>query len=64
MSSRELKLRRGDTCVECEAELDAGVRAWWDADAKAVTCLECRDGDGAPAEAAEVTVEPPSPPRS
>lgn len=64
MASRELKLRRGDTCVECEAELDAGVRAWWDADAKAVTCLECRDGDGAPAEAAEVTVEPPSPPRS
>ncbi len=58
MASRELKLRRADTCVECSSALDAGVRAWWDADAKAVTCLGCRAGAEAPAEAAEPAAEP------
>lgn len=55
MPSRELKLRRPDTCVECGASLDAGVRAWWDAENKAVTCLDCR------ATAATATAEPAAP---
>lgn len=48
MASRELKLRRADACVECGSALDAGVRAWWDADSKTVTCLECRAGAAEP----------------
>ena len=40
--SRSLKIRRADTCVSCGAGLAAGTVAYWDAEAKTVTCLTCR----------------------
>jgi hypothetical protein len=43
MASREMKLRRDGACVTCGVALDAGTRAWWDAEAKTVTCLACRE---------------------
>lgn len=36
-----LKLRRPDTCVVCGCALPAGTEAWWDATARAVTCVTC-----------------------
>ena len=42
MASREIPLRREDVCVACREPLAPGVRAWWDPDAKTVTCLACR----------------------
>ena len=41
MGSRSLKLRRADECVRCGADLLAGTVAYWDAEAKSVTCLDC-----------------------
>jgi Nuclease-related domain len=41
--SRSLKLRRADACVACGTALAAGTVAFWDAEAKTVTCLTCRD---------------------
>ena len=49
MPSRVLSLRRSDTCARCRRPLAVGARAWWDADARTVTCLGCR----------HATVEPP-----
>jgi hypothetical protein len=40
--SGSLKLRRPDTCVSCGAALAARTVAYWDAEAKTVTCLTCR----------------------
>lgn len=40
--SRELALRRDDRCAVCGSSISARTRAWWDADAKTVTCLACR----------------------
>jgi Nuclease-related domain len=39
--SRRLKLRRSDECSVCGIALAAGTVAFWDADAKTVTCLVC-----------------------
>jgi hypothetical protein len=39
--SRRLKLRRSDECSVCGIALAAGTVAFWDADAKTVTCLGC-----------------------
>lgn len=47
MPARELQLRRPDVCVTCGSELPVGTRAWWDQNARTVTCTECRDS-GAP----------------
>lgn len=44
--SRRLKLRRPDRCVACDVALPVGTAAFWDADAKTVTCLECLAGAG------------------
>ena len=41
MASRVLALRRSDTCEGCKKQLDAGERAWWDAENKKVWCLNC-----------------------
>lgn len=41
MASRILKLRRPDVCVLCGTSIEAGREAWWDADAKTVTCHAC-----------------------
>jgi nuclease-like protein len=42
VASRILRLRRSDTCVACSSSLATGAEAWWDAEAKTVTCLDCR----------------------
>ena len=42
--SRRLKLRRPDRCVACDVALAPGTEAFWNADAKTVTCLECLAG--------------------
>lgn len=56
--SRTLKLRRADECVRCSTDLPAGAAAYWDAEAKTVTCLGCHGSDQ-PAGAIESTdVEP------
>jgi hypothetical protein len=44
-SSRLLKLRRSDTCILCGAGLEPGAVAFWNADARTVTCRECLDGN-------------------
>jgi hypothetical protein len=41
---RRLKLRRADRCVACDLALPAGAVAFWNADAKTVTCLDCSAG--------------------
>jgi len=41
MPSRVLSLRRPDTCIECHRHLSAGMSAWWDAQARQVTCIAC-----------------------
>jgi hypothetical protein len=37
-----MALRRAGTCSVCQAPLAADTRAWWDADARTVTCTPCR----------------------
>jgi hypothetical protein len=44
--SRVLKLRRDDSCVVCNENRPAGTSAYWDADAKTVTCLTCHSRAG------------------
>lgn len=44
MPARGLQLRRPDVCVICGTELPVGTRAWWDQNARTVTCTGCRDG--------------------
>ena len=36
-----LRLRRPDECVACGHPLAAGAQAWWNADARSVTCTGC-----------------------
>jgi hypothetical protein len=42
--SRRLKLRRADQCTVCGTALPAATVAFWNADAKTVTCLGCLEG--------------------
>jgi hypothetical protein len=46
VASRFLDLRRPDTCVACGSSLEAGSRAWWNADQKTVTCVSCTQREG------------------
>lgn len=48
MASRTMNLRKPDTCVACATPIDAGTAAFWNADAKTVTCLDCYDAEPAP----------------
>lgn len=48
MPSRTLTLRRSDRCAGCATELAVGSRARWDAEARTVTCLDCRPASAAP----------------
>jgi hypothetical protein len=48
MAVRMLKLRRADVCVACSRDLVAGSRAWWDGDARTVTCAACYVTPGEP----------------
>lgn len=41
MPSRVLNLRRADTCCVCGGPTPAGTRAYWSAEARTVTCLDC-----------------------
>jgi len=42
--ARKLEIRRGDACVTCGDRLAAGTTAWWDPEARTITCTPCRDG--------------------
>jgi hypothetical protein len=44
MASRVLTVRGPDVCARCGAAVAKGDEAWWDAEAKTVTCLECHGG--------------------
>lgn len=61
--SRSLKLRRADTCISCGAALAAGTVAYWDAEAKTVTCLTCRGETTSVSEAARAPEDLPVAPR-
>ena len=43
MPARQLEIRRDDACVCCGAALAAGTAAWWDPEARTVTCATCQD---------------------
>jgi hypothetical protein len=58
MASRILMLRRGDVCVVCGSALPAGAEAWWDATARAVTCLSCKETTAQPPTAAPTPLQP------
>lgn len=54
-----MALRRPDECSTCNSQLPAGTRAEWDAEARAVTCLDCAASTPEPPPA--VTPAPPLP---
>jgi hypothetical protein len=56
VASRTLRLRRADNCTECGTPLGAGELGWWDASAKAVTCLDCH-ADRSEGDAEEVEID-------
>jgi hypothetical protein len=58
MASRILRLRRGDACVVCGSALPAGAEAWWDAKARAVTCVLCKEATVEAATADPTPVRP------
>lgn len=39
--TKQLRIRRPDTCSRCSTELPAGTQALWDASTRSVTCLAC-----------------------
>jgi hypothetical protein len=43
MTIKRMSIRRSDTCSVCSVELSAATTAWWDGDAKTVTCVSCHD---------------------
>lgn len=43
MTARSLRLRRDGPCAGCSQVLPAGTRAWWDAEARTITCAACAD---------------------
>ncbi|HEX4033190.1 MAG TPA: nuclease-related domain-containing protein [Solirubrobacteraceae bacterium] len=47
MPMKVLRLRYPAICTGCSEPLAAGGRAWWDGEARAVTCLSCRPFDDA-----------------
>jgi len=66
MTTKRLSLRRTDVCSVCGVELVAGTKAWWDSEARAVTCEPCHASQGtttAEVQPASIDVEqsPPVP---
>jgi hypothetical protein len=66
MTTKRLSLRRTDVCSVCGVELVAGTNAWWDSEARAVTCEPCHASQGtttAEVQPASIDVEqsPPVP---
>jgi hypothetical protein len=52
--ARKLEIGRDDACVICGDGLAAGTIAWWDSEARTITCTACSDTAGtspAPAQA-------------
>ena len=73
MAQKQLRLRRADRCRACGDDLPVGSSQWWDADARAVTCVACHDRSpvapaevpppaAAPVEAPPVLIAPEIPP--
>ena len=61
MTTKRLSLRRNDVCSACGVELVAGTKAWWDSEARAVTCEPCHAVQGTTTEEAQpssIDVEP------
>lgn len=54
MPAKRRTLRRAATCTVCSAELSAGTVAFWDREARTVTCVTCVHGGSPP-----VVNEPP-----
>jgi hypothetical protein len=53
--ARKLEIRRDDACVICGDRLAAGTTAWWDSEARTITCTACSNTartSPAPAQAA------------
>lgn len=48
MAARLITLRYADSCSVCQTNLDAGVRASWDRDRRAVTCTSCANTPAEP----------------
>lgn len=46
MPSRVMRLRRDGVCCQCRVAVPRGTRAYWDAEARNVTCLGCLDASG------------------
>ena len=42
-----MKLRKSDICLNCGSPVAQGAPAWWDAEARSVWCLTCRNGEAA-----------------
>jgi hypothetical protein len=68
MSAKLIRLRYPAVCAGCEAALAASTDAWWDADARTATCLECVQppsrndpAPNAPAATPEIEVAPEAP---
>jgi hypothetical protein len=41
MSAKEIRLRYAGKCVVCHEKLAPGTHAWWDSDARTITCFSC-----------------------
>ena len=62
MARKVMALRRSDECCQCGASLPAGTRAEWDAEAKAVICLNCATTDSTSPPTSEAAASPLPPP--
>ncbi len=68
MGAKIIRLRYAGTCRECGLALAASTRAWWDAEARSTTCLDCTKAESAETPrtevvAAEETASLPEPPK-
>jgi len=61
---RLMVLRRDDTCAICAISVASGTKAWWDSNARTVTCTGCASGAVPPAEPVEAieVADSPDPP--
>lgn len=57
VAARKLEIRRDDACVTCGTGLAAGTTAWWDPEARTITCTPCWDGAGTSQEPAQVPLQ-------
>jgi hypothetical protein len=60
MTTKRLSLRHADVCSDCGVELVARTNAWWDSEARAVTCEPChasQDTSKADVQSSSIDVE-------